>query len=123
MQSLRTLLAAFAAAGTTIFSHDAVAQSFSPPVDYPSGGLEPGGGSVADFNEDGHLDVLNGSFKTDKVSVLLGTGDGGFGAPNKITVGFGTVSTAVADLRWVPFAMASRCARLRGNEKRPDVYD
>ena len=98
MQSFRTLLVAFVVAGTAICSHHAVAQSFGPPVDYPSGGLEPGGGSVADFNEDGRLDVINGSFKTDKVSLLLGTGDGGLQAPVKITVGFGPVSTAVADL-------------------------
>ncbi|MBA2743612.1 MAG: VCBS repeat-containing protein, partial [Chthoniobacterales bacterium] len=78
-------------------SNDAVAQSFAPPVDYPPGGLDPGGASLADFNKDGHLDVLNAAFRANRVSLLVGTGSGALQAPTKISVGSGPVSTAVAD--------------------------
>jgi FG-GAP-like repeat len=53
------------------------AQTFQPPVAYPTGALAPNGVAVGDLNNDGHLDVV--VVNTDSpgtLAVLLGNGDG-----------------------------------------------
>ncbi|HBB94855.1 MAG TPA: hypothetical protein DC054_05640, partial [Blastocatellia bacterium] len=52
--------------------------------------------AVADFNRDGKLDVAVSGF-SNKVTVLLGDGLGGFGAPNSFDLGRSNESVAVGD--------------------------
>jgi hypothetical protein len=52
---------------------------------------------VADFNNDGHLDLATANFGDRTVSVLLGDGAGGFGAAIASAAGAAPVSLAVAD--------------------------
>ncbi|MBA3273215.1 MAG: VCBS repeat-containing protein, partial [Chthoniobacterales bacterium] len=88
------------ATGALIFCQDASALSFAPPATYPAGGLDPGGATLADFNRDGKLDVVqaNANLRSSKAAVLLGVGDGALGEPTKVTVNLQPISTAVADL-------------------------
>jgi hypothetical protein len=77
--------------------------SFGSPATFNGGGSQ-GGDSVAigDFNRDGIPDfaVTNGGNDAHggAVSVLLGDGTGGFGAPTGFNAGVGTLSVATADL-------------------------
>ena len=62
-------------------------------------GVSPIGVTVADFNGDGKLDLvvaIASNASPSSVSVLLGKGDGTFGAPTNYGVG-GTVGVAVGD--------------------------
>jgi hypothetical protein len=56
--------------------------------------------SLADLNGDGHLDIVSGNQGSDDVSVLMGAGDGSFGAATDYTAGlahaFGPGPTSVA---------------------------
>lgn len=59
-------------------------QSFGPPISFPAG-VKVSSVRVGDFNSDGKLDLLvitSVSGNTGSVSVLLGDGNGNFGAPN-----------------------------------------
>ena len=42
---------------------------------------------VGDFNGDGHQDIATANPSTNDVSILLGTGTGGFGLATNFTVG------------------------------------
>lgn len=53
---------------------------FQPGVSY-STGQSPAGVALADFNGDGNRDIAVTSDTPDQVSVMLGVGDGTFGAP------------------------------------------
>ncbi len=73
------------------------------PVSY----LTPSGlnnsAQVADFNNDGHDDVVVGNFFTPDVSVFLGHGDGTFDAARNSATTAGTGNQAVADLTIADF--------------------
>ena len=56
------------------------AGGFGPPSLIPIPGT-PDGVAVADFNNDGHLDIVISSERTAEAWVLLGNGLGQFGAP------------------------------------------
>jgi hypothetical protein len=53
--------------------------TFLPAVDYPVG-TYPQAVATADFNNDGNLDLVTANAGNNTVSVLLGDGQGGFGA-------------------------------------------
>jgi len=52
--------------------------SFQPAANHNSGGRLADGIAVADFDGDGHLDIVVGNVVDDSVGVLLGNGDGSF---------------------------------------------
>jgi hypothetical protein len=72
--------------------------SFAAPRTFPlSAGSYPVFVAVADFNGDGKLDFAVADPGTNKVSVLLGNGDGTFGSPVSYTVGNSPQAVAVGD--------------------------
>jgi hypothetical protein len=80
--------------------------TFQTPTIYPSGGYAPPGVAVADVNGDGKPDIVvanNGASSVNAgngtVGVLLGKGDGTFGAASSYASGgYDAASIAVADL-------------------------
>jgi hypothetical protein len=70
--------------------------TFQPEVDYGSGMTGPV--AVADFNNDGRIDVL-GIGRVGDLAVILGNGDGSFGLPLNSPVGNNSqaIAMAVAD--------------------------
>jgi hypothetical protein len=75
---------------------------FQPGKAFPAG-ASPDGLAAGDFNNDGHLDLavaIVGDRANDifpSLAVLLGNGDGTFGAPHQFAVGGSPTSVAVAD--------------------------
>ena len=69
---------------------------FNPAVNYAIGS---GAQSMAvgDFNRDGNPDLVTANYYDDTVSVLLGAGNGTFGATVNYAVGHGPLSVAVGD--------------------------
>ncbi|HEY9892853.1 MAG TPA: DUF4347 domain-containing protein, partial [Candidatus Sericytochromatia bacterium] len=61
------------------------------------GGITNGSVAVGDFNKDGNSDLVTPNSGTSKVSLLLGNGDGTFGAATYFNVGSGPQTVAVAD--------------------------
>jgi len=59
--------------------------------------LEPGALAVADFNNDGRLDLALTNLRGRNISVLLGNGDGTFGFPAQFFVGDQPISIAAGD--------------------------
>ena len=53
---------------------------------------------MADVNHDGLPDLVTANFRSNDVSVLLGRGDGTFAPQQRVAVGPGPQSVAVADL-------------------------
>jgi hypothetical protein len=73
--------------------------TFGAHVDYSTGaGNIPYSVTVADLNHDGKMDVVTANSGTGNVSVLLGNGDGSFGAPATFAVGTSPVSVIAVDL-------------------------
>jgi FG-GAP-like repeat/FG-GAP repeat len=72
-----------------------VGQTFSTDGD---GGSEPQNVVVGDFNHDGKLDLAVANFATQNVGVLLGNGDGTFGAPTNYSLGTYVGSVTTGDL-------------------------
>lgn len=58
----------------------------------------PAQGAIADFNNDGISDTVSANSNDRNVSVLLGKGDGTFGAATTFAVGDGAADVASADL-------------------------
>ena len=76
--------------------------SFAAATGYPAG-TRPQSVAISDLNEDGFPDIVVANSGSDEdpggdVSVLLGNGDGTFGAADNIEAGIAPVSVAVADL-------------------------
>lgn len=70
--------------------------TFGSPITRPAGGTLPTSLGVADFDQNGHLDILVTFTSFTDAAVLLGNGDGSFQAP--ITIGgVGTEGHAIAD--------------------------
>ncbi|MBX9258962.1 DUF4347 domain-containing protein [Desmonostoc muscorum CCALA 125] len=53
--------------------------------------------TVGDFNNDGNSDLAVANYDSDKVSVLLGDGNGGFGSATSFSVGSSPASVTVGD--------------------------
>jgi hypothetical protein len=75
---------------------------FARQVVVPAGGAVEGI-AVADFNEDGSLDMAATNFSSggpnsNGVSILLGDGNGGFGTPTRFDVGRGATRIAASEL-------------------------
>src|SRR6476660_5145132 len=70
--------------------------SFAAAANYPVG-ANPQDVVTADFNGDGKLDLAAANKGSNSVSVLLGSGAGGFGAATPFTTGRLPNSLAVAD--------------------------
>ncbi|MEA5576630.1 FG-GAP-like repeat-containing protein [Anabaena sp. UHCC 0451] len=61
-------------------------------------GAQPRSVKIVDINGDGDLDLVVANSADDNISVLLGNGDGTFGAATNYDVGNGSRAVAVADL-------------------------
>jgi hypothetical protein len=70
--------------------------SFTPLTNF-SVGANPQAVATADFNNDGRLDVVTANYDAGSVSVLLGNGQGGFGAAISSPAGANPNSLAVGD--------------------------
>lgn len=53
---------------------------------------------MADLNHDGHADLVTANQTSNDVSILIGAGNGTFTAGQRVAVGIGPTSIAVADL-------------------------
>ncbi|MFI5454651.1 MAG: FG-GAP-like repeat-containing protein [Isosphaerales bacterium] len=72
--------------------------AFQPPLDYPAGSIAYTADLVAgDFSGDGHLDLAVTSFYQGTITVLMGNGDGTFGAPKSFATGGYPYSIAIGD--------------------------
>ena len=74
---------------------DRLTPSFSPATSFPVG-TAAGMVATADFNNDGNLDLATASGGYN-VRVLLGDGQGGFGAASLFAAGWDTKALAVGD--------------------------
>ena len=71
--------------------------TFLPKTDYPTG-ARPISVAIGDVNGDGKLDLAVANFSGNTVSILLGTGTGGFGAKTDFAVGVQPSSVAIGDV-------------------------
>jgi hypothetical protein len=73
-------------------------RGFAPAQNFDAGGI-PSSISVSDFDGDRKLDLAVTNLNSDRVSILLGDGRGGFTAnfPNDFFVGVGAISVGVGD--------------------------
>jgi hypothetical protein len=84
-----------------------------------SGGIGITGLAVGDFNGDGKEDIVGANGTSDAIEVLLGNGNGSFGAPNTISFGAGPDAVAVADFNGdgkVDLAVLDHTLQSDGNE-------
>ena len=74
--------------------------TFQAPLTSQVVGYSPSPYSLApgDFNNDGNMDLAIADFGPGRVVILIGNGDGTFGAPTGFTTGTGAQSVAVRDL-------------------------
>jgi FG-GAP-like repeat len=92
----RAVALALALTAVAAAAADARPLSFAPQVGYTSGG-RPSSAAVADVNRDGKPDLLVSNGDAASVSVLLGKGDGTFGAHADFTTGDGPGPVVAAD--------------------------
>jgi hypothetical protein len=76
--------------------------TFQPAVNYsmsnnPQVANFPGSVTLASVRNNGRLDIVMSNFGTSNVTVLLGNGDGTFGAPIHVNGGVGANPLAIAD--------------------------
>jgi FG-GAP-like repeat len=69
---------------------------FNLASNFPAG-VGPGQSATGDFNRDGRLDLAVTNQNTNSVSILLGNGNGTFGAPTNFAAGTSPRSLAVGD--------------------------
>lgn len=69
----------------------------TPATSYPSGGSQPIGLASGDFNGDGHVDLVTANQNGVTVGVLLGAGDGTFGAPVTVSAGIQPTGLVAGD--------------------------
>jgi FG-GAP-like repeat/Bacterial pre-peptidase C-terminal domain/Bacterial Ig-like domain len=86
----------FSSGGVSVLLGDG-AGGFGGPTTYSTGGPSSDA-AVADFNGDGHLDVVATSYAYWNVAVLLNNGDGTFGAPTVYAVDSYPTSVAAQDV-------------------------
>ncbi len=70
--------------------------SFQPGTDYDTG-ASSAWVAAADFDEDGHLDLITANNNASNVSLLKGDGHGAFAAPKLIAIGSTPISLLVDD--------------------------
>ena len=70
--------------------------SFDPAVNFATG-VAPNAVAVGDFDRDGDLDLAVANFGSNNVSVLLGDGNGTFGAKTDFATGTAPSSVAIGD--------------------------
>jgi hypothetical protein len=75
---------------------DRTVPGFLAPVNYAVG-IDPAAVVTADLNGDGKLDLITANANDITISVLIGNGDGTFGAAHTYVVGPGPDSVAVGD--------------------------
>jgi hypothetical protein len=78
-------------------ANEAAAQGLVYGADYPVGS-NPVSVAIGDLNGDGRLDLAVANLYSSTVSVLLGTGGGGFGARTDFVTGTSPYSAAIGDL-------------------------
>jgi hypothetical protein len=71
--------------------------TFAPSVPFATGN-NPVSVAVADLNSDGKRDIVTANYDASTASVLLGNGDGSFGAKTDFATGANPNSVAIADL-------------------------
>jgi hypothetical protein len=80
-----------------LLCHQVAAQQLFPGERFALGSVGTGAGVSADFDADGLMDLATANLYGDNVSVVLGNGVGGFGAPLLLPAGDGPVAIATAD--------------------------
>ena len=71
--------------------------SFKTPVNFAITGIAPNSVALGDFNGDGKQDLAVANQSSGNVSILLGNGNGSFGAATNFAAGFGSISVAAGD--------------------------
>lgn len=90
-------LALLPIAGVAAAQAAAPPDSFSPPTNFPVG-LSPFGTALGDVDGDGESDIVTANFYGDSISVLLGNGDGTFGAKADFGAGSEPFRVELADI-------------------------
>ena len=90
-----SLLCLFVVVAFSLFAQ-AASKEFQQVTTYPTG-KSPVAIALADFNNDGKLDIVTVSQASNTVSVLLNKGDGTFRLPKDTSVGQGPDALAVGD--------------------------
>ncbi|HEY4355924.1 MAG TPA: FG-GAP-like repeat-containing protein, partial [Acidobacteriaceae bacterium] len=85
-----------ATVGSAILGTGTLLQTFSPQTPYTAG-TTPGAGAIGDFNGDGVPDIVTVNGGENKISVLLGTGNGAFAAAVKYSTGNTPTGVVVGD--------------------------
>lgn len=92
--TIQRLALFFLTLATAVLS--ASAQSFAPAVNYAVGG-NPSKTAVADLNNDGKPDLAVANTSSNKVSILVGNGDGTFGAKTDFDIAANVYAIVIAD--------------------------
>src|SRR3954466_9033926 len=92
------LVAATALALSLFVAATAAAATTFAPASNSAAGAEPRSVALGDFNGDGKLDLAEANETSGTVAVLLGNGNGGFGAKTEFATGSpGADSVALGD--------------------------
>lgn len=93
-RTIQRLALFFLTIATAVLS--ASAQSFAPAVNYPVGG-NPSSVAVADLNNDAKPDLAVANSVGNNVSILIGNGDGTFGAKTDFDIAANVYAIVIAD--------------------------